>query len=240
MSINTEKKKVSIVVDVWGDFAMFTQPTAKVERVSYPIPTPSALRGILNAIYMKPKEFYYQITGVDIMNPIKTFSMKKNETKEKVDAKKPKPIVQIAEKGNKGLTQRNNIYLKNVYYRIYADIVRRDDFKERDIKALENQFNKRILKGKCFYQPYLGTRECMCFFSFPNELRKPFNITKNFGVILYDVFDITDNTPLNTDPKSRSGNIEITFFEAKAVNGHIKIPAYDSDELYSKRGNVNV
>ena len=53
---------------------------------------------ILNAIYMKPKEFYYQITGVDIMNPIKTFSMKKNETKEKVDAKKPKPIVQIAEK----------------------------------------------------------------------------------------------------------------------------------------------
>ena len=145
MSINTEKKKVSIVVDVWGDFAMFTQPTAKVERVSYPIPTPSALRGILNAIYMKPKEFYYQITGVDIMNPIKTFSMKKNETKEKVDAKKPKPIVQIAEKGNKGLTQRNNIYLKNVYYRIYADIVRRDDFKERDINNVAKKLKEVYL-----------------------------------------------------------------------------------------------
>ena len=71
--------KVSVSVDVWGDFACFTQSDAKVERVTYKIPTPSACRGILEAIYAKPAEFKYQITGIDVFNPIETISIKKNE-----------------------------------------------------------------------------------------------------------------------------------------------------------------
>ena len=59
--------KVSVSLDVWGDFACFTQSDAKVERVSYLIPTPSACRGILEAIYAKPVEFMYQITGIEVI-----------------------------------------------------------------------------------------------------------------------------------------------------------------------------
>ena len=234
MPVNLKDQTGSIVVDVWGDFAMFTQPAAKVERVSYSVPTPSALRGILNAIYSKPIEFYYQITGFDIMRPVKTISIKKNETKDKVDPRNPKPIIQIAEKGNHGLTQRSNIYLKDVYYRIYAEIVRRSDFDGNNICALVDQFNKRIEKGKCFYQPCLGTRECMCFFSPINEEVKALDINEKFGVMLYDVFDIRTNTPLNTDPKNIQGHTDITFYNAVAEHGHVQVPSYESDEIYRK------
>lgn len=235
MSINYKEQSGEIVLDVWGDYAMFTQPSAKVERVSYSIPTPSALRGVLNAIYCKPIEFYYQITGIDIMKPIKTISIKKNETKDKVDVKTLAPIIQIAEKGNHGITQRNNIYLKDVYYRIYAQIVRRKDFNgDENICAMVDQFNKRAEKGKCFFQPCLGTRECICYFSLPDYDKKPIDINERFGVVLYDVFDITNNIPLNTDKKNKSGEINITFFDAWAQKGHIEVPAYDSDKIYRR------
>lgn len=234
MSIDLKNQIGDIALDVWGDYAMFTQPDSKVERVSYPIPTPSALRGILNAIYSKPIEFYYEITGYDIMNDIRTISVKKNETKEKADPKAKKPIIQIAEKGEHGLTQRNNIYLKDVYYRIYARIVRQKDFRSKDITALVAQFNRRASKGKCFFQPGLGTRECMCGFSLPDESRKPLDINKNFGVVLYDVFDIRDHIPLNTDKKNPSGHTEITYFNAVAEHGHIRVPLYESGELYRR------
>lgn len=234
MSLDVVHQMGDITLDVWGDFAMFTQPDSKVERVSYPIPTPSSLRGILDAIYAKPIEFYYQITGYDIMNEIRTVSIKKNETKDKVDSKNPKPIYQIAVKGDHGLTQRSNIYLKNVYYRIYAKIIRRKDFSNRDITALVTQFNKRAEKGKCFFQPCLGTRECICYFSLPDMSKKPLDINRNFGITLYDVFDIRDNTPLNTDPNKLSGNTNITFFNAESIHGHINVPLYDSNDIYRR------
>lgn len=62
------KESCDVVVDIWGDFAMFTRPDCKVERATYYCPTPSACRNILNAIYFKPPEFYYEITGIEIMS----------------------------------------------------------------------------------------------------------------------------------------------------------------------------
>ena len=59
-----------ITIEVWGDFACFSAPYAKVERLTYPFPTPSAARGILSAIYMKPKEFRWQINRIEVLNPI--------------------------------------------------------------------------------------------------------------------------------------------------------------------------
>lgn len=78
-----------VVIEVWGDFACFTRPEAKVERLSYPVPTPSAIRGILSAIYSKPKEFYWQINRIEVLNPIKFISFKRNEVKKKTDGKNP-------------------------------------------------------------------------------------------------------------------------------------------------------
>ena len=70
-----------ITIEVWGDFACFSAPYAKVERLTYPFPTPSAARGILSAIYMKPKEFRWQINRIEVLNPIRYISFKRNEVK---------------------------------------------------------------------------------------------------------------------------------------------------------------
>ena len=213
---------------------MFTPPENKVERVSYRVPTPSSCRNILSAIYGKPEEFYYQIKRIEIMNPIKTISIRKNETKEKFNPNKPDIIVQIAAKGDKGLVQRNNIYLKDVYYRVTADICMYEGLEARvSVKSLKAQFYQRLRSGKCFYQPYLGTRECMCFFSEP-DLRKTANgmWTEDLGTMLYDVFDFRTHTPLNTNPKNLSGAINVTFYHAQVKKGIIDVPLIESDEIY--------
>lgn len=66
----------NVCVDVWGDWAMFTRPDSHVERATYPIPTPAACRGVLSAIYNKPVEFYYEITQIDVMKPIRLMTLK--------------------------------------------------------------------------------------------------------------------------------------------------------------------
>lgn len=70
-----------VVIEVWGDFACFTMPQAKVERLTYPFPPPSAARGILSAIYMKPKEFLWRVHRIEVLEPIRYISFKRNEIK---------------------------------------------------------------------------------------------------------------------------------------------------------------
>ena len=74
----------------------------------------------------------------------------------------------------------------------------------------------------------------MCFFSPINEEERALDINEKFGVMLYDVFDIRTNTPLNTDPKNSQGNTDITFYNAVAEHGHIQVPSYESGEIYRK------
>ena len=221
-------KNNEIVLDVWGDFACFTNPLSKVERVSFDCITPSAARCILNAIYSKPIEFYYQITKIEIMNPIKKINIRKNEFKEKTNAKKLTPIYNITKKGEKGLTQRNNFYLKDVYYRIYAKIIKQPTF-NGTLQQLYDQFEKRLLKGKCFYQPCLGTRECFCYFSEKNENKQPLNINMDLGIITYDVFDIRNNIPLDTSKNINT--FKPSYFKAKIINGVLEVPEYESDAV---------
>lgn len=221
-----------ISVDVYGDFACFTQPDAKIERVSYDIITPSAARGILNAIYMKPNEFFYEIRQIEVMKPIKRISMKRNEVKVKASYKKGEilPIDTIKER-----TQRTTIYLKDVYYRIHADIHVRDDLHNPRVnrKGIISQFNHRIKKGKCFFQPYLGLSECVSDFLEPDETMQPLNISKDCGIMLYDVFDIDDNVPLSTDEKAPSGHTNIRFYHPYMINGIVNVPEYNSRELFT-------
>lgn len=223
-----------IIIDVFGDFALFTRPESKVERVSYPCMTPSAARGILNAIYEKPIEFYYQITKIEIINPIKTINIKTNETKEKIDDKLS-PIYNELIKGEKGLTQRNNQFLQNVYYRIYAKIIKQPDF-NGTLKQLYIQFQKRVERGKCFYQPFLGIRECECFFSMPDFFKQPINLNLDIGLMLYDVFDITKNIKLDTRKKTYNNPTKISFFNAKIENGVLNIPEFSSDLVLKTKG----
>ena len=231
------RDSADICVDVWGDFAMFTRPDSKVERVTYNIPTPSACRGILNAIYSKPIEFYYEITQIEIMKPIRTISVKKNEIKVKADSSKIQDDGYFIDTSEH--TQRMSTYLCDVYYRIHAKIIRQENAPANiNINSLKSQFERRVAKGKCFFQPALGVRECICYFSEPDLNIKPLQEDADFGIMLYDVFDITkDNSEKTLDTRKKTQNLctQISFFEAKMRNGIINIPAWDSGELLMKR-----
>ena len=115
-----------ITIEVWGDFAAFNAPYAKVERLTYPFPTPSAARGILSAIYMKPKEFRWQINRIEVLNPIRYISFKRNEIKYTVSSE------QISTEEER--TQRQTTALQDVRYRIAASIIPRTAFAGKEIQ----------------------------------------------------------------------------------------------------------
>ena len=235
----SQKQYVNVAIDVWGDFAMFTMPQAKVERITYRMPTPSACRGILNAIYSKPVEFYYEVKQIEVMNKPRLITVRRNEVNFKVDTSKCMKVFDYHLQQENIKTQRMCTYLRDVYYRIYAKIVlQKDKIGKIDVKALESQFYRRVTGGKCFYQPVLGCRECMCYFSMPDWNKKPYPWTESLGLMLYDVFDITKYDPLDTRSASKKighGETMVSFFDAKIVDGVMHIPSFDSDEIFVRR-----
>ena len=134
----TEVNKLEIVLEVWGDFACFSQPASKVERLTYPVPTPSAVRGILSSIYAKPREFYWQVNRIEVLNPIRYISFKRNEVKSKV---RDKPIYTDEDR-----TQRQTVALRDVRYRFAASICPREDF-SGTAAQLYDQALRRIRGG---------------------------------------------------------------------------------------------
>ena len=204
-----------IVVEVWGDFGCFSRPEAKVERLTYPVITPSAARGILSAIYSKPVEFYWQVTKIEVLEPIRYMSFKRNEVKNKI-AKNMNPV--LVEDCR---TQRQSVVLKNVRYRIYAKIVKQPEFKG-SLQQLYAQAQRRIDGGKCFYQPCMGLREFVCYFDNPSEIQ-PINENADFGIMLYDVFN------LHKYKVTAKAEPYITLFHAEMKNGVIEVPDFDSE-----------
>lgn len=235
MIVSDENGNREIVLDVWGDFALFTRTESKVERSTYDIPTPSAVRGILEAILCKPVEFRYQVTEIDVMNPINTLTFMRNEVKVKADAKKLDSIDVDAER-----TQRHSYMLKDVYYRVHARMIPTAEYKEKDDKAEEKfygHFERRLKKGKCFYQPYFGSKEYMCFFDEPDDSRTPIQESRDLGIVLYDIFDQHRHTPIVTSIKKAENNSESyapSYFHAYMINGIVKIPDYDSLEVFKQ------
>ena len=153
-------------LEVWGDFACFTRPEFKVERVSYDVITPSAARAIFEAILFKKYAMRWQITRIEVLNPIQWFSIKRNEVGA-VASKKFDPIY-IEDKRQ----QRNALVLRDVRYRIWAKLVfipvanrPKEAFAKHAPTADENpmkyyqMFERRAKAGQCFTQPYFGTRE---------------------------------------------------------------------------------
>lgn len=205
-----------VKVEVWGDFACFTRPESKVERLSYPVMTPSAARGILSAIYSKPVEFYWQIKKIEVLNPIKYITFQRNEV---INSKIGNLMKSVIVEDNR--TQRQNVVLKNVRYRITAEIVKRESF-GGTVEQLYEQAVRRIKGGKCFFQPSLGMREFVCYFSEPTDI-EPINEDKDLGLMLYDVFDLHKfKVTKITEPY-------VTLFRAYMKNGVIEVPDFDSE-----------
>ncbi len=218
-------------VDVWGDFACFSRPESKVERFSYPIINPSAARGVLDAIYSKNIEFYWQIDRIEVLRPIKFIALKRNEVKEKISTravisamggKELAPTVVDATKESAGSdqvgrTQRQTMALCDVKYRIHAHIVPRHGFVGQ-INALESQFERRVTNGKCFAQPYFGQREFVAYFA-PAENESPIDYSQKLGYMVYDVFNLDVVSTDNAAPF-------ISLFEAEIVGGVMEVPSW--------------
>lgn len=236
MIIKDKNGNYEIVMDVWGDFALFTRTESKVERSTYDIPTPSAVRGILEAILCKPKEFRYQVTEIDVMNPINKITFMRNEVKVKADAKQLNAI-QVDEQR----TQRHSFLLKDVYYRIHARVFPTDEYKSKNPdaeKKFYGEFEKRLRRGKCFYQPYFGSKEYMCFFDEPDDKKNQIQESMDLGIMLYDIFDQHQHNPIFTSNKKSENNTDSygpSYFHAYMINGVVKIPAYDSVEVFKQK-----
>ncbi len=223
----------SITVEVWGDFACFSRPENKVERFTYPVITPSAARGILASIYSKPSHFYWQVKKIEVLKPIQFISFKRNEvinSKIKASTTLSAPI--LVEETEKHRTQRQSVVLKDVRYRITAEIIKRKDYTER-IDSLYNQAQRRIDHGKCFCQPSLGLREFVCYFDNPSKL-EPINESMDLGLMLYDVFDL--DLPGVVKEKELP---YITLFNAKMENGIINVPDFHDESVLHPEKGVN-
>lgn len=205
-----------IVLEVWGDFACFTDPASKVERRSYPVPTPSAVRGILSALYSKPPEFYWQVMRIEILNPIRYISFKRNEVKSTV---KDMPIY-----ADEDRTQRQTQALRDVRYRITAEICPRPDFRGT-VEQLYAQALRRIRGGKTFYQPSLGLREFVAYFEESDGSRPPIQESMDLGLMVYDVFDLHDWAV------RKKAKPCLSLYHARMENGVIAVPPYDSPEV---------
>lgn len=215
-------------LEVWGPMACFTRPELKVERVSYDVITPSAVRAIFEAIFWKPA-IHWQVTKIEVLNPIKWTSVRRNE----VGAVASKNPIYIEDKRQ----QKNSLLLKDVRYRLWAKlefISQRKRTKQPDLFDEEHHdenpakynamFERRASKGQCFNQPYLGTRECVASFRLVNpetgELAAPINENRDLGIMLYDM-----------DFEKDLKNPPAMFYRAKMENGVIIVPPRNSEEI---------
>ena len=206
---------MKIYVEVWGDYALFSRPEMKVERVSYDVITPSAARGILEAIYWHPK-IKYNVLKIFVLNEIKFANIRRNEVSQKISAsnvqkfmKSKKGELYIATSEN--ISQRSSMLLKNVRYVIEVKI----ETNEENFAKAYNILKRRLTKGQCYHTPYFGTREFPANFklrediagiqtAYPNEVR-------DLGFMLYDM------------DYSNKKNIRPMFFRARMENGIIDV-----------------
>ena len=231
------------VLEVWGDFACFTQPELKTERFSYPVITPSAARAIFDSIYMSYDQnssralFRWQVRRVEILSPIEYAELSRNEVKGKVDVskvqrwmKRPSAYTPMLADGRgsehvlTGRTQRQTLALRAVRYRLHAEIVLYEEDQATRLKV-ERVFERRARRGQCMRQPYLGCREFSAYFELVTDASsQPIAVTDEIGWMLYDVFDLSR-------PNSSTAEASVSMFFARIQQGVLEIPPYDSDEV---------
>ncbi len=202
-----------IQLEVWGDYALFSRPELKVERVSYDVPTPSAARGIVEAVYYHPG-LQWHIDRIYVLNPIRFVSVRRNEVTSKISARNMRQAMQG---GNQALymaapqeiVQRASLLLQDVHYVIEAHFEMTPKASPSDNPGkFQDIVTRRMEKGQCFHTPYFGCREFPVRFGrWGGEPIKTIDETRDLGLMLYD-FDYTD-------PK----NITPTYFRAKLENG---------------------
>ena len=207
-------------VKVWGNFACFTRPEMKVERVTYPLITPSAASGILESIFWKP-EFSWQVEEIWVLEPIRYFSILRNEITSSQTFKTAEKWQQEggAFYATENRAQRHTLGLRDVSYIIRAQPLLKDRVDENPAKY-RDQFRRRVKSGKCFATPYLGCREFSAWFSPTNGEEIPQDINEDLGNMLLRM-EYSAETP---------GHAKPTFFNAHLKAGVLKIPHHTREE----------
>lgn len=219
---------MSFNVEVWGDYACFTRPELKAERVSYDVMTPSAARGILTAIYWHPG-MKWIIDSIKVCAPIKHMNIKRNEVGSVISsntvltAAKNESLEGLYLVASNDRQQRSSLVLRDVHYVITAHFEMTESATETDSAAkFASIIDRRLTKGQCYYSPYFGCREFPVNFKkcetaplCPEELKG----TRHLGFMLYDMD--------YSDPQS----IKPMFFDAKLVDGVLTVPPESSEEV---------
>ncbi len=207
------ENQAALAVRVWGDFVCFTRPEMKVERVTYPVPTPSAARGVLEAIFWKP-EFTWRVEEIWVLNAIRYFSILRNEVKSIATVDK---VTQRLKGGGYDAStdraQRHTLALREVAYVIKAQVEVKPGV-DADVAKYRDQFRRRVQNGRCFATPYLGCREFSAAFASLDGTEQPIDLTDDIGAMLYD---------LDYNPDG-SGRGTPRFFGARVVDGIMRVP----------------
>jgi CRISPR-associated protein Cas5d len=236
-------------LEVSGDFACFTRPEMKVERVSYDVMTPSAARAVFEAILWKP-DIRWQVSKIEVLKPIKWINLRRNEVGCIASTRNIETAMKLGA-GQLGIyvederQQRAGLFLRDVKYRIHASFELRDSgfhkpnfshLSKRPVNIGDSElekepnatvkfmsmFERRAAKGQCVNQPYLGCREFAADFELVEAgVSQPELIpeTRDLGYMLYDL-DYSNAA----DPKP-------LFFHAQMVNGAFHVPAWGSEEV---------
>lgn len=225
-------------LEVVGDYACFTRPEMKVERVSYDVITPSAARAIYEAIFWKPA-VRWRPTKIEVLNPIRWTSVRRNEVGSVMSDRSDGLFIEDNRQ------QRAGLFLRDVAYRIHSELEflpaekratvrnptpdslipveeKSGDGKDENPGKYNAMFERRARKGQCFNQPYLGCREFSCSFRLVDDLAKeraPIEESRELGFMLYDL-DFGD-------PE----NIKPAFYRASMNKGVVAIPPWESEEV---------
>lgn len=198
-----------------GPLAVFTHPALKVERISYPVMTPSAARGLIEAVLWKPA-IRWSIERIEVLKPIRFIAFRRNE----VNTKAATPSAKIVRNGgpaplffaDEDRAQRNTVVLYDVDYVVHANFVLtnragRDD----NVPKFVDMFRRRVEKGQHFHQPYLGCREFVADVMPAEGSPPPIQETRDLGRMLWDIEYGPD------------GN-HASFFDARLDRGVLHVP----------------
>lgn len=232
---------------VWSDYACFTRPENKTERVSYDVMTPPAARGVLEAVFWKP-ELEWRVREIVVLKPVKRFSILRNEVNTLASERAAKgwAVNGGGFSAEEDRAQRHALVLRDVAYIIRAEMVLRPHATDPLTKYTEI-FGRRAEKGQAFHQPYPGNREFTAFFSLPDGTERPADLIKQLGGEYAEqrgeldlgrmLFDLQLQSAKKGRLKYRqhdaegarwaTGNATPRFFDAKLTNGGIlRVPRH--------------
>lgn len=212
---------MGIKVEVWGDYACFTRPEMKVERVSYDVMTPSAARGIIEAVYWHPG-FRWKIDRIHVLNPIRFTNIRRNEVRSAISARKMKSAMMgnntpLYLDASSDIAQRAAMILRDVRYVIEAHFEMTEHATADDNPGkFQDIVKRRLARGQCYHQPCLGCREFPAHFRlFEGTTVKVSEDLEgkeiDLGFMLYDL-DYSDHE-----------NIQPMFFRGTLVSGSLDL-----------------